>query len=82
MVSVREYTCDWGVFRLGACLTVMRFSAFDAVVRLSAVGLGMSIVLATSALYYVIFDTRYFNSYFGVLQIFEFVDFFVICRRF
>ena len=82
MVSIRECTCGWGVFRLSACLAGMGFPAFDAVVRFSAVGLGMSVILAPGALYYAIFDTWCFNLYFSVLQIFKLVDFFIICRRF
>jgi len=35
------------------------------------VGLGMSVILASGALYYAIFDTWCFNSHFSVLQIFK-----------
>jgi hypothetical protein len=82
MVSITECTRGWGVFMLGARSTVMRYFAFDAVERFPTVGLGKTIFLAASALYYVVFDARCFNPYFSVLQIFEFVDFFVVCCRF
>ena len=54
VVTITERTYGWGVFRLGACLAGMGLSAFDAVVRFSAVGLGMSVILTSGAFYYAI----------------------------
>ena len=55
MTSTAEGAGGRGVFRLGTCLTVVRLSAFDAVEGFPAIGLGVTIILATSALYYAIF---------------------------
>ena len=55
MTSTAEGASVRGVFRLGTCLTVVKLSAFDAVEGFPAIGLGVTIILATSALYYAIF---------------------------
>jgi hypothetical protein len=67
MTSTAERAGGWGVFRLGACLAVMGLSTFDAVEGFPAVGLGVAIILTTSALYYGLFDAWCLDSHFGVL---------------
>jgi hypothetical protein len=67
MTSTAEGASGRGVFRLGTCLTVVRLSAFDAVEGFPAIGLGVTIILAMSALNYAIFYAWYLDSNFCVL---------------
>jgi hypothetical protein len=56
----------------------MLLPAFDAVEWAITVGLGVAIVLATSALHYVSSGPWWFNTYFDVVEVSDVVDVLVV----
>lgn len=77
MIAAAQEACSRSILSLHASFTATGSSTFDAFVWLRAVGFWVTINLAKYALYYVVLDSRCFNSDFNVLNKFYFINLFV-----